>query len=274
MTILRRIILGNKSNSLKMAAKEGRTILNYWSPGYKKIESVSGSGKELVRKNFVPTSTLEAAIAYVNTQYGPDGYTEHKQDIHPGHTSIEVGNKHYLSVGTNDAMSSISLSTSHDMVYTESLLEDILGFRRFPELRIDFYTLDFERIIEMMHEFKNSKQVYSLLGKRFNFGEGESCATASFLCLDAGGIEQLLRPDEDILARRSVITPSMLADYAKKAKNREVILSPAVSVLSDEFYSESKLLASKVQSKIDHLLKFDVESGVDDSDENSPRSVP
>lgn len=153
----------------------------------------------------------------------------------------------------------IGVSTNHELVHTDSFIEDVLSFQRFPELRLDLYTLDSTLIDRAIKQFKNSEQLYSLLGDRFNLSAGESCATAAHLCLRAGGLDELLRPDQRVLSRNTILTPSLLFDFADKARKKEFSQAPqnAKSILfAEKFRQETLELTEKLGPELEKLLKI------------------
>ena len=184
-----------KKSLLKSANKDNMVVLNIWQPGYKILQTVKnndGSDREI--KIFWPTSTTEAALSFLIKKYGSEQYLQFKDDIHPGHCSIQT-EKGYLSIGTNEEFDNIGVFTQHKITYTDSFIKDVLAFNRFPEQRFDFYTLNVEEINKMIEFLIKSPQIlYSLIGDRLILTEGESCATASYRCLQAGGINELLDP--------------------------------------------------------------------------------
>jgi hypothetical protein len=105
-----------RTSLLRPASLSNRTVLNFWKPGYKIENIVVGKdGQELKTKVFVPTSTTEAAVAYL-AQYGSEKFERLKNDIHPGHSSVETG-KEYLSVGTLDPVNTIGTRTCRQLTH-------------------------------------------------------------------------------------------------------------------------------------------------------------
>lgn len=259
-----------KSTLLRPASLANRTVLNFWSPGYK-IEKIitSKDGQKVKKKVFVPTSTTEAAIAFLSNQYSPENFAKLKGDIHPGHSSVETS-KEYLSVGTLDPVDSIGTGTHHELVHTDSFVEDILAFQRFPELRLDFYTLNGLLIAQAIRQFKDSEKLYSLLGDRFNFSEseGESCATASHLCLRAGGLDELLRSHHQMISRQTILTPALLTDFTKIARNKEFSTSEKSILFSESFVKETQDLMEKLNPELEKLSRISMQ--IHDPEKDNP----
>lgn len=90
--------------------------------------------------------------------------------------------------------------------------------------------------------------VYALLGSRLFINEGESCATSSYICLEAGGIEKLLWIDQKILSKRGILTSSVLASYAVEAKKREELPFPETVELSKDFLLQKQKQANVIIS--------------------------
>lgn len=245
------------ASTLRLASQNNRTIVNFWSPGYKIEKLITTDGKKNKIKTFVPTSTFEAAVAFLKNQYGAKKYLQYKDDIHPGHVSLET-RSNYLSVGTMDEIENIGLGTNHMLVHTDSFIEDVLAFRRYPESRLDLYKLNSLSIDEAIIQFKQSEKLYSIIGDRLGLvEEGESCATAAYLCLSAGFIEELLRPQQRLIGRHSVLTPALLAEYVALARKKEFRHSEKSVLFSQEFEQESKLLAEQLKIQLDKLSEIE-----------------
>ncbi len=161
-----------------------------------------------------------------------------------------------LTVGTWDPLDSIGAGTHHELVHTDSFVEDVLAFQRFPELRLDFYTLNAILIEQAIKKFKDSEQLYSLLGDRFNFSEGESCATASHLCLRAGGMDELLRSHHQVISRQTILTPALLTDFATTARNKEFSISEKSVLFAESFVKETQELMEKLRPELERLLQI------------------
>ncbi len=248
---------------LRPASRNNRVILNFWSPGYK-ITNPKTKVKE-----FIPTSTVEVAVSYLTKLYGPKEYLKFKDDVHPGHTALETKSS-YLSVGTTDEIENIGVGTTHALVHTDSFTEDVLAFRRFPDKQFDFYVLNSSEIDKAIEQFKTSEKLYSLLGARFNFADGESCATANHLCLATGGIDELLRQDKRLIGRHSILTPALLAEYAEAARNKELTLSAKSVLFSQEFIAEYAELSVELQKQLDMLAKISKEQESTSEEEPEP----
>lgn len=255
-----KIIAYTGAKLLKPCASNG-VFLHCWSPGYKiSKEVVEPNGAKKIKKIFVPTSTFEAAVAHLKNEYGAKEYLKFKEDVHPGHIAVETSTT-YLSVGTNDEFNLIGAKTQHPICFIEKLEKDLISFKRAPEKILDFYTLDVSLIEKVIHEFKTSKLLYSLLGNRLYKNEGESCATSAFIALEAGGIENLLSVDQWLLTKYGILTPSLLTSYADKARNQELSLFPEIIPLSTEVLSEKQRYIQQVLSifkKIDNEMQNDI----------------
>lgn len=265
------------SNLLRPASKDSRTILNFWKPGYKIEQTVkTKSGQEKRVKIFTPTSTTEAALSFLIKYYGSDQYLKFKDDVHPGHCSIETHGKQkkqYLSIGTSEEFDAIGFTTHHELIYTDNFIKDVLAFKRFPDKRFDFYTLNAMEINELIEIFKKEKNVYSLLGDRlFGFTEGESCATFSYRCLKRGGIDELLTPYRSAISSQIILTPALLADYAELARTQESSVNKSHGHFYEEFQEESEALKGKLQELIKKEEEIEAQAFSLDSDENQQGS--
>jgi len=221
-------------------------VLHCWSPGYMiSKEVIEPNGAKKIKKIFVPTSTFEAAIAYLKTEYGAKEYLKFKEDAHPGHVSVETKNA-YLSVGTEDGVRGIGVQTQHPICFTENFELDLLGFLRQPETILDFYTLDYTLTERAINELKNSQLIYSLLGKRLFKKEGESCATSAFVALEAGGIENLLHANQWLLTKHGILTPSLLTSYCQKARLQEQMLFSESTNLSHSILKQKSDYAEQL----------------------------
>lgn len=248
--------ISSAARSLAVPSEANRVVLNYWSPGYKIYREANHSRGRGKRKVFVPTSTFQVALAHLKQTYGEREYLKFKDDIHPGHISLET-HKHYFSVGTMDEIDGIRLDTKHRLVYTDSLREEVLSFRRYPERRIDFYVLRAEDIDTSIPRFRESEIFYSLLGKRFGFAEGESCTTAVYCLLEISGIEGLLLPHQHLIGRHSVLSPASLMGYLEDAKKEELSLFAKSAVLTKSFSEQSDTLGLKMKEEIDRLYAIE-----------------
>jgi hypothetical protein len=259
---------------LKPASMDNITVLNFWQPGYtvKKIIKTK-ENKEVEAKVFVPTSTPEAALSFLLKQYGANEYLKFKDNIHPGHCAIQTkgnGAGQYLSIGTNDEFNEIGVCTHHELNYSADFEEDVLAFRRFPEKRFSFFTLDANRINKMIDFFKEESRIYSMLGDRF-FGltEGESCATISHRCLKDGGIDELLSPFRSMTSSQTILTPSLLATYADIARSQEFATNN-LTLLLNEFEAQSQ----KSKEDLEKLIEKSNEIGtlININEENRPKN--
>lgn len=249
-----------KERVLRQAEVSNRVVVNFWSPGYTTEKLVDFEGKKLATKVFHPTTTTEAAGAYFIKKYGRQSIAKYKDDIHPGHVSIEAmptsnssSKNDYLSFGTTDPLNEIGIDTHHTLVHTDSFREDVLGFERFPEMRIDFYTLSNIDLNQAIMLLKENEKFYSIIGKRFGFAMGESCATGCYVCLQLAGMDSLLLPHQNFLSRTVILTPRLLIDYASTAKEQEKKVSKESIKLSDDFKIESHQLSDKFKAEIEKL---------------------
>jgi hypothetical protein len=121
---------------------------------------------------------------------------------------------------------------------------------------IDFYTLEAKLVNKLIAELKNSEFAYSLLGRRVFKSESESCATASYICLEAGGIENLLRIDDRFLSKRGILTPYLLNYYAVRAQKQEQAIFPKSVELSKQSIEERTAESNRI------LLNFYKEMGI------------
>jgi hypothetical protein len=135
----------------------------------------------------------------------------------------------------------------------DSFREDVLGFERFPEMRIDFYTLSNSALNEAILLLKENEKFYSLIGKRFGFATGESCATGCYVCLQLAGMDKLLLPHQNYLSRTAILTPRLLINYASSAKEQEKKVSKESIKLSDDFKAESNMMSVELRAEIDKL---------------------
>lgn len=119
----------NNSNQLHTPIQKNRVALYYWSPGYKiQKEFLNEKGVAVLKKVFVPTTTFQAALAYLKNEYGGKKYLDFKEDAHPGHASIETAES-YLSIGTDEP---VGLITNHKIIHADKFPEDMISFLRKP----------------------------------------------------------------------------------------------------------------------------------------------
>ena len=229
---IKKLVTGTASR-LVTPRTNNSTFLYLWSPGYNVVQKVVGTnGKEVIKRKFIPTTTFEAALAYLKKQHGPEDYLKFKEDAHPGHVAVEAGDD-YLSAGAADAsLGDIGLQTQHKIHFSLNFGVDILSFGRAPEKIVDFYTLNPEQTSQAINEFKKSQLVYSLLGNRLFRNDGESCATSAFIVLEAGGIQELQPMSKQLLAKHGILTPALLSAYAEEARANEQELFPEVAEFS------------------------------------------
>jgi len=235
---------------------ENRVVVNFWSPGYKIKEILKDrDGKEKQIQRLYPTTTTEAALSYLIKKYGQDAYLTYKDDIHPGHCSIAT-KKQYLSVGTRDQLQNVGVTTRHPLVYTKDFTKEVLAFERFPEKRLDFYTLNAEEINKIIEILENENNVYSLLGDRlFGFVGGESCATISHRCLRAGGFDELLSFYRSTISYQEILTPARLIDHTEIAQGQEILTyKKIIEPFNSEFQEKSSKLKGELENEI-NLLK-------------------
>ena len=113
-------------------------MLNYWSPGYKLIEKrKTPNGAEYPWLVFRKSSTFEAALAHLTTEYGE----EFKKYAHPGHISIQTATN-YLSVGPQDPLALVRLTTKHEINFKNNFAQECYGFDRVPDQIIDLHSLN------------------------------------------------------------------------------------------------------------------------------------
>ena len=59
--------LSKSSSKLVNPNQKNGVFLNFWSPGYSVIDKkIDPSGKEIIKKRFVPTTIFEAALTILN----------------------------------------------------------------------------------------------------------------------------------------------------------------------------------------------------------------
>jgi hypothetical protein len=245
----------NAITKLSQPAKGKFAVLNVWSPGYLAIQPYTDmDGKVIQRKVFKPTTTFEAALAYLKNIHGSKELIKFKENAHPGHVSLETSDC-YLSIGADlrPPNNDISFNTRHPIVFSKDLRKECLGTNRIPEKRIDLHSLDVAAINNSIKEFIGSKKIYSLLGDRFNLADGESCATACYICLMSGGLDELLRIDDSFLTRNSILTPLMLAKFLRKAQENEFKLYKEALSVSSSFCLEEKKRLDKIQAEIEEI---------------------
>ncbi len=267
--------VSTKATSLLVSPRmENRVVVNFWSPGYKFKEIFKNEhGKDRQRRRFYPTSTTEAALSFLLKKRGSDAYLDYKDDIHPGHCSIAT-KKHYLSIGTRNELETIGMTTQHRLVYAKDFTREVLAFERFPERRIDFYSLDTEAIDKLIVALKDKNNIYSLFGDRF-FGlvDGESCATISHRCLKAGGLDELLNFYRSTISYQEILTPARLIAHAEIAQEQEILTnSKIVSAFNLEFQENSKKLKHKLEEEIQTLeVQKTLASAAETEQERGPR---
>lgn len=239
--------LSKSSSKLVNPNQKNGVFLNFWSPGYSVIDKkIAPSGREIIKKRFVPTTSFEAALTILNRKYGPEDFLKFKEDASPGHVSVVVSDE-YLSVGPLvRSLDEVGIHTQHKMHYALNYESDILSFERAPEKTIDFYTLNSSDIREAIKEFKSSSTVYSLLGGRLYGSDGESCATTCFIALEAGGIQELFPISQGLMAKHGILTPRLLQTYSEEARIVEQERFPNLAEISDEALQERKLHAQNV----------------------------
>ena len=150
-TIIFRNISTSRREILTVAEITNRVVLNFWSPGYTIKEStICADGKERLVKNFFSTSTMEAAISCLIKKYGSNNYLKFKEDIHPGHCSVHTKTGNYLSVGPNATLENIRINSQHEIMHIDNFETDVIGMGRFPNKRLDFYTLNIAKIDKLI----------------------------------------------------------------------------------------------------------------------------
>lgn len=167
----------------------------------------------------------------------------------------------YLSAGADVAsLEQVGFNSQHGIIFTERFEDDCYGLERLPEKSIDFHSLNVTEVDEAIDEFIKSKKIYSLLGGRFGFSEGESCATTCYVSMMAGGFHGLLRADHVFLSRKSVLTPSSLASYAETAKTNELQMFPESKEISKFFTKERVDYLEKISENIERIRKVKIEA--------------
>ncbi len=208
----------------------------FWSPGYKIPQTVKlPDGTLTEKKVFVPTSNPMAALSFLLKHYGSqDLVLKHKHDIHPGHVALAVQDK-YLSIGMEDDLTSLRPNSEHKVTFSQELYEDIAGFERFPHC-VDLHSLDTQRMADFIETYlTNPEKVYSILGSRLNFANGESCATIVHKALLNGGLQQLLTLYTQTISSRSILTPHGFKEICDLAKSTEHTMHPEIKPVSEAF---------------------------------------
>ncbi|NDH67664.1 MAG: hypothetical protein EBY22_07120 [Gammaproteobacteria bacterium] len=249
---IKKLITGTASRLVTPRVNNG-TFLYLWSPGYNIVQKNIGSnGKEIIKKKFIPTTTFDAALAYLKKKHGPEDYLKFKEDAHPGHVAVEAGDD-YLSAGADASLGDIGLQTQHKINFSLNFGMDILSFGRAPEKMVDFYTLNPEQTGRAIGEFKKSQLIYSLLGNRLFRNDGESCATSAFIVLEAGGIQELQPMSKQLLAKHGILTPALLSAYAEEARANEQESFPEVAEFSGAVLPTKSLYAKQMLEVSSHI---------------------
>ncbi len=235
-------------------------VLNFWSPGYNiLVKDRTNDGFEYEHKVFRATTNFEAAIAFLKNYYGNKEFLKFKDDAHPGHVSLLTSNK-YLSIGADvNTLNQVGFKTQHKITFGSNFEKDCLGFKRLPEKMMDLHSLNVKEIDESIAELLSSKKFYNILGGRFNFSEGESCATACYVCLVAGGLNELLRADHKLLSRHTILTPASLTRYAETAKANELEQFPNAREISAKFNYDRLDFIEKLAKGIEQIKKSELE---------------
>lgn len=257
----------NTAKDLKLLVKPipgNYAMLNFWSPGYSVLaKEKTEDGFEYEHKIFRATTSLETAVAFLKDYYGNKEFLKFKDDAHPGHVSLLTA-QNYLSAGADvTTLNEVGFNTQHKITFTDKFEKDCYGFDRLPEKMIDLHSLNINEINESVDQVLSSKRFYNLLGGRFNFAEGESCATACYVCLVAGGLNELLRADHKLLSRHTVLTPTSLSQYVETAKANELEQFSDAREVSKKFtlsYSSfiekiAKTIQEAKQAKLETYIK-------------------
>lgn len=272
---------------LNFSDKGQKIVFNYWKPGYYQISNE--------RKIFHPTDSLVDAVGAVSKEIYRNQSGKFKKTasllsiMHPGHVSLETWhdlqkNPTYLSIGTGDPINFENMSSTCSMVATDSFKADCFGFRRFPDLRVPFFSLDTKKsnlaslkILEGINQGS-----YNLLGD-IGDKDGKNCATAVYFSLVASGVRtiidfgndfSLLETATNIMGVKAFI-PETLASLVEKAgiierKNAE--LENVYLVFESESKKERKIIEDVIE-KIDPI-KLDADSVVNNQKDNAPVDSP
>jgi hypothetical protein len=256
----------NTTRDLKLLANPipgNYAILNSWSPGYSVlVKDKTDDGFEYEHKVFRATTSLEAAVAFLRDYYGNKEFLKFKDDAHPGHVSL-LTSANYLSAGADvTTLNQVGFNTQHKITFTNKFEKDCYGFERLPEKMIDLHSLNISEINESMNQLLLSKKFYNILGGRFNFAEGESCATACYICLVAGGLNELLRADHKLLSRHTVLTPTSLTQYIETAKANELEQFPDARNVSKQFNLSRSDFIEKIAKVIEQAKQAELDAYV------------
>lgn len=249
---------------LKAPALANSVVLNFWSPGYKVlVKAKTADGFEYEHHVFKATTTFDAAVGFLKDKYGNADFLKFKGDAHPGHVLL-LTTKNYLSAAAGvTALSEIGFNTQHELVFRNDFQADCIGFSRLPEKMINFHSLAVSDVDEMITEVLATKKLYAVLGGRFGFSEGESCATACYLGLAAGGFDELLSADRKLLSRHTILTPAKLAQYAEIAKINELGQFPNAREISNEFNYSGSSYITKIGEYLEGIKKQEIKEYVE-----------
>lgn len=246
MTQIRRISV-SAGRVISHINEKNKISVHFWSPGYtvplnKQKEHPYDPSRKIDIKEFIPTSTTEAAMAAIlkrSQQFiSPQEESNFvkKAHISPGHIAITAG-QHYLSIGTTEKP--INPIDNGEILFSDSLEVDIEGFglgleletnRRVPEIELNLKSLNLEQMIKFIIEIKaNKKAVYNILGDRYQLKDAEasrgySCATIVYECLNQGGFSDRMPFLKNVLLEKSILTPVSLINAAQTLRDVELEL--------------------------------------------------
>jgi hypothetical protein len=239
-------------------------ILNFWSPGYKTLlKDETDDGFEYERKVFVSTNTFKAAVAHFRYCDGEKDLFKSKYNVHPGHVSLITASE-YLSIGPAEPLPSVGLRSRHEMSFTENFETDCNSFLRMPEEMIVLHSLDAIKVNDMIAELRASKKPYEAFGNRFRSSAegGESCATSCYKCLQAGGLEELLRVDHKLSGRKTILTAVSMMLYVKTAQANELQFYPQLKDFSKEYDPTSTDEILNIKRKIAETVEDQLEEEI------------
>jgi hypothetical protein len=116
----------------------------------------------------------------------------------------------------------------------------------------------------MIAELRASKKPYEAFGNRFRSSAegGESCATSCYKCLQAGGLEELLRVDHKLSSRKTILTAVSMMLYVKTAQANELQFYPQLKDFSKEFDPTRTDEILKIKRKIADIAKDKLEKDI------------
>lgn len=169
----------------------------------------------------------------------------HKKDASPGHVSLMIPGKDYLSIGAEN-LEEVGFFSSHRLRFSPKFTQDVLGMGRFPEHQFDFYSLNCDQIDKFVKDFKQSGREYNLLG-RFHIAQQEemtdNCVSVVHAALLSGGIYQLCPITDQFLSEgvaSTAFTPAVYVDVLRSAYLEEANRYDQVRAFRSEFKSSMK----------------------------------